>query len=43
MTSDIIPLFSTPLYKGKVEIENSIDENFLKNNQKLHVKEKKIQ
>ena len=30
MTSDIIPLFSTPLYKGKVEIENSIDENFLK-------------
>ena len=30
MTSDIIPLFSTPLYKGKVEINNSIDENFLK-------------
>ena len=30
MTSDIIPLFSTPLYKGKVEIENYIDENFLK-------------
>ena len=30
MTSDIIPLFSTPLYKGKVEIENSINENFLK-------------
>jgi uncharacterized protein (TIGR02466 family) len=30
MASDIIPLFSTPLYKGKVEIENSIDENFLK-------------
>ncbi len=30
MTSDIIPLFSTPLYKGKVEIEKFIDENFLK-------------
>ena len=30
MKSEIIPLFSTPLYVGKVDIESSIDEKFLK-------------